>query len=220
MVRAEQRAIKQLLIPGTTLMYNAGKSVAETILDRYPNIKYIGVAAGFGNNGGDGFVTAMLLKKKLKNVTIFSLGKPESYSNDARHFLSICMKDKNIDVHFPQDLKESISWAQKFKHCDLIVDALLGTGLTGKVTDPVASVIHNLPTNLPIVSVDIPSGLNGTTGEAGENCIKANQTITFARPKIGMKNKEKYTGELIVSDIGIPEICFDDEKWYKLTHQK
>lgn len=220
MVKAEQRAIKQLLIPGTTLMFNAGKSVAETILDKYPHIKHVGVAAGFGNNGGDGFVTAMLLRKKLKKVTIFSLGKPESYSNDARHFLSICLKEKGIDITFPQNLKESISCAQKFHHCDLIVDALLGTGLNGKVTDPVASVIHNLPKDLPIVSVDIPSGLNGTTGDAGENCIRANQTVTFARPKIGMKNKENYTGELIVSDIGIPDICFDDEKWYKLTHQK
>lgn len=220
MVKAEQRAIKQLLIPGKTLMYNAGKSVAETILDRYPDAQHIGVAAGFGNNGGDGFVTAMLLQKKFKKVSIFSLGKPESYSDDAKHFLSLCMKEKDITINFPKDLKESVDCAKNYHYCDLVVDALLGTGLTGNVTDPVASVIFNLPTNLPMVSVDIPSGLNGTTGDFGAACIKANQTITFARPKIGMKNRENCTGELIVSDIGIPEICFDDEKWYKLTHQK
>ncbi|OHT02976.1 hypothetical protein TRFO_29733 [Tritrichomonas foetus] len=161
----------------------------------------------------------MLLQNKIKNVRVFSLGKPESFSDDAKHFLSIC-RERNIDVSFPDSLKSSIELAKDYKNCDLIIDALLGTGLNGPVGEPVASVIHHLPKDIPIVSVDIPSGLNGTSGEVGQECIKAKQTITFARPKIGMKNREEYTGELIVTDIGIPEICFDDEKWYKLTHQK
>ena len=219
MVKAEQRAIKQLLIPGTTLMYNAGKSVVDYILDHYPKLGNVGVAAGFGNNGGDGFVTALLLSEKSKNVRVFSLGKPESFSHDAQHFLSICKK-RNIDIVFPENIKDACAVANDYKNCDLIVDALLGTGLNGPVGEPVASVILNIPKDVPIVSVDIPSGLNGTTGEAGDACIRARQTVTFARPKIGMKNKSEYTGDLIVTDIGIPEICFDDKKWYDLTHQK
>lgn len=217
MVRAEQRAIKQLLIPESALMYNAGKHVFDSLLDKYPDIKNIGIAAGFGNNAGDGFVTAMLLHNKKKNVRIVSLGHLENFSNSAGHFFQICQK-QGIDIKLPDGITNSINATKSLADCDVIIDALLGTGFVGTVSEPIASVISSIPTNIPIIAVDIPSGLNGSTGEVGNVCIRASQTITFARPKIGMKNREEYTGKVAVADIGIPDICFDDEKWFKLTH--
>ncbi|KAH0786651.1 NAD(P)H-hydrate epimerase [Histomonas meleagridis] len=215
MVKAEQRAIKQLLIPSKVLMLNAGKSVAEFILDNYSKSKKIGIAVGYGNNGGDGFVSALYLNKYEKDVKIVSLGNKLTFSPDANLYLSKC-QEENINITFPSG--KEIQQNTYFKDCDLIVDALLGTGFQGEMRKPIASLIKSIPHDVPIVSVDIPSGLNGTTGKADKNCIVANQTITFARPKIGMKNNEKYTGKLIVTEIGIPPICFDDNEWNKLTN--
>lgn len=219
MVQAEQRAIKELLIPSKTLMYNAGKSVAELILEKYRGAKRVGVVAGFGNNGGDGFVTAMFLADKGLNVKVVSLGKPDAFSSDAHHFLGACLERKAIDVKFAHDSEAVAKELADFNHCELIVDGLLGTGLTGQVVEPIATAIRRLPEGCPVVAVDIPSGLNGTTGAIGDPCVRAKDTVTFARGKIGMLDRAPYTGEITVTDIGIPDICFDDDKWYKLTHK-
>ena len=219
MVQAEQRAIKELLIPSQTLMFNAGKSVAELIMEKYGSSKRVGVVAGFGNNGGDGFVTAMFLADKGMNVKVVSLGKPDAFSSDAHHFLNACLQRKTINVKFAHDKETVAKELADFNHCELVVDGLLGTGLTGQVVEPIATAIRCLPKGCPVVAVDIPSGLNGTTGAVGDPCIRAKDTVTFARGKIGMMNREAYTGQITVTDIGIPDICFDDEKWYKLTHK-
>lgn len=219
MVEAERRAIHELLIPSKTLMFNAGKSVTELILDKYRQTKRVGVVAGFGNNGGDGFVTAMLLADKGMKVKVVSIGKLEAFSSDASHFLRECLQRKTIDVKFAHDKNAVAKELTDFHHVELIVDGLLGTGLTGDVVEPIATAIRCLPEGCPVVAVDIPSGLNGTTGAVGNPCVKAKDTVTFARGKIGMLNRELYTGNITVTDIGIPDICFDDEKWYKLTHK-
>ena len=212
MVKAEQRAIKQLLIPSKVLMFNAGKSVCDFILDRFNSAKKIGIAVGYGNNGGDGFVTALQLLRKNRNVKIISLGNHSTFSNDSSFYLSQCedakKKHRKIDLMFKGDIREKL-----FDDCDLIVDALLGTGFQGSMNNDISKLIQSFPKKTPIVSVDIPSGLNGTTGFIDPNCVHADYTVTFARPKIGMKNKDNIVGEMIVSDIGIPPICFDDKKW-------
>lgn len=221
MVKAEQRAIKQLLIPGKTLMFNAGKSVSDFILDRFNTAKKIGIAVGYGNNGGDGFVTALQLFKKHKSVKIISLGNRTTFSNDSLYYLSkcenakrICNDKNNFDLIMKNDTEEG-----HFDDCELIVDALLGTGFQGKMNNKISKLIQSFPNKIPIVSVDIPSGLNGTTGFIDPKCVHADYTVTFARPKVGMKNRENVVGKLIVSDIGIPPICFDDKKWNELINK-
>lgn len=219
MVQGEQRAIRELLIPSRTLMYNAGKSVAELVLSKYKGIKSIGVVSGFGNNGGDGFVTGMLLSDHGLNVKVLSLGHPSNFSADARHFLDSCLSRPKVSVKFASDVKTVSTEMTDLHHCDVLIDALLGTGFAGSVQEPIATAIRSLPRAVPVVAVDIPSGLNGTTGEIGDPCVRASETVTFAKCKIGMRNRREYTGEITVADIGIPEICFDDEKWFKLTHK-
>jgi NAD(P)H-hydrate epimerase len=204
MVSAERRAIEKLLIPSRSLMFNAGKSVADLIRQEFPTLRSIGVAAGYGNNGGDGFVAGLLLSDHVSHVNIFSLGAREAFSPDSRFFLDRCFEKKNIRITF--------SDVYAVQTCDLIVDGLLGTGFHLPLRDPLLSVISGLNCGCPVVAVDIPSGLHGDTGQVAEQCIRAVHTVTFARAKVGMRDRSEYTGRITVADIGIPDICFDDSR--------
>lgn len=215
MQEADRRAINTLGIPGCVLMYNAGKSVVDLILQRYAqpgSQKTVGILCGKGNNGGDGFVIAHLLSLAGVVVRVICLAQPDAYVGDALTYLNLCRREK-LNVLFPTNQDEMVSLTAELKDCDLIVDALLGTGTRGQVRDPFASVIKAIPQGIPIVAVDLPSGMNGDTGEICGVAVKACQTVTFAAAKQGLLGKEEWTGELIVADIGIPSICLDDAAW-------
>jgi NAD(P)H-hydrate epimerase len=205
MLAAERRAIEKLLIPRRSLMFNAGKSVADLIRLEFPTLRSVGVAAGYGNNGGDGFVAALLLSEHVTQVDIFSLGRRKTFSPDARFFLDRCAQKKNIRITF-----SDVYIVQK---CEVIVDGLLGTGFGLPLLNPLPSVISKLNCGVPVVAVDIPSGLHGDTGQVAEQCIRAVHTVTFARAKVGLRDRKEYTGRITVADIGIPDICFDDSRW-------
>ena len=217
MQEADRRSIHELGIPGAVLMYNAGKSVTDFIFQKYPNVRKVGVLAGKGNNGGDGFVIAHLLSHKGVEVKVIALAQPDIYVGDAQIYLNLCLKER-INVTFPKDKDEMVELTKQLCDRDIIIDSLLGTGTKGQVREPTASVIKAIPQGPTIVSVDLPSGMNGDTGEICGVCVKANHTITFAAAKKGIVGKEE-TGELIVTDIGIPEICLDDDKWNEFIKQ-
>ncbi|KAH0787129.1 NAD(P)H-hydrate epimerase [Histomonas meleagridis] len=214
MQEADRRAIHELGIPGSVLMYNAGKTVADFIFQKYPTIKNVGILAGKGNNAGDGFVIAHILSLKGINVRIIALAQPDVYVGDALIYLNLCLKEK-IDIRFPKETDEMVLLTQNLTDCELLIDSLLGTGTRGQVREPFASVIKAIPTSIPMIAVDLPSGMNGDTGEICGVCVHATHTITFAAAKKGLIGKEELTGELIVTDIGMPPICLDDEKWNK-----
>jgi hydroxyethylthiazole kinase-like uncharacterized protein yjeF len=138
-------------------------------------------------------------------VNIFSLGRRREFSPDARFFLDRCFEKKNIYITF--------SDVYNVQTCDLIVDGILGSGFSLPLGEPLSSVIIKLNCGVPVVAVDIPSGLHGDTGQVAEPCIRAVHTVTFARAKVGMRGRSEYTGRITVADIGIPEICFDDSRW-------
>lgn len=210
MVKAEQRTIRQLLVPGKELMFRAGSSVADFILKEYPKAKSIIIAGGYGNNAGDGFVTALKLADHHRDVRIATL--TSKYQGDAKIFFDKCQKEPKIDL-------VEFSKPYTFGKADLMVDALLGTGFRGPPKSPISNVIYNWPKTIPTVSVDCPSGIDCNTGFVWNKCcVKADHTITFAAAKLGLKSSP-YVGEMHVVDIGILPICFDDEKWWKLTHQ-
>lgn len=213
MVAAEQRAIFKLGIASRLLMFNAGKTIADLVASKYPETRSVGITAGFGNNGGDGFVVGMLMANRSIPVNVVSLGKREQFSADATEFLNACLKHPLVKVSFAHDTDSVAREIKKVQYSDLIIDAVLGTGFSGQVRDPIATAIHEMSGRAPIVAVDIPSGLNGTTGEVSDPCIKATDTVTFARGKIGLLNHKEHTGLITVTDIGIPDICFDETKW-------
>jgi hydroxyethylthiazole kinase-like uncharacterized protein yjeF len=178
-----------------TLMQRAGKAVAEIIIERYEK-QPVFVLCGSGNNGGDGFIVASLLKKKNWPVTI------------------ACA----VDIHDLQGdaSRAAETWAGEVLSFDelelpdtgLIIDAVFGTGLSRSIEGKIYDVLISLrETDCPIVAIDVPSGVNADTGECQECTPQAELTITFARKKPAhlLLPARVASGEVIVADIGINE---------------
>lgn len=203
----DQMAIKEYGIPGVVLMENAGLKVAElvaTLLDDLTRSNII-VFAGKGNNGGDGFVIARHLYNRGAQVQVFLATELDKVKGDALTNLNIWRKmgQKVYQINKNKDLNLVRLALMK---ADLVVDALYGTGFKGVVRE-MAPVIESInASGKPVVAVDIPSGLVADTGRAEGPCIKADHTVTFALPKVGLvlPNARPYVGKLHVVDISIP----------------
>jgi len=203
-------AINELGIPGPVLMENAGRSCAELIQEKLSsktNPK-VCIFCGAGNNGGDGFVIARhLLNNGIVVITVIC-GDYKKVKDDAKINLAILeglgAAIKIIDMDNAENIESSVaSFAQG---ADLIVDAIFGTGLTGQLRDEYKRLIEAINTShLPILAVDIPSGLDCDTGLALGAAIKADWTVTFVAVKKGfaLENARQYTGEIYVASIGI-----------------
>jgi len=207
----DRKAIEEYEIPGLILMENAGRNVAEEILKGLsgPNKARVAIFCGKGNNGGDGFVIARHLHNKGVNASIYLTTKVSNIldDGDAGTNLKIIMnmKLRIKELLTLQDIEEI---EKELQGCDVIVDAIFGTGLRGEVREPSRSLIEKInETNLTIISVDIPSGLSCDEGIVLGAAVKATRTVTFVSPKTGFFKGEgkKYTGELIVSDISVPK---------------
>ena len=182
-------------VPTLTLMENAGRAVADAITERFPQCPVM-VLCGPGNNGGDGFVVARLLKERGWNVRLMLTGKRNDLKGDAR-----IMADRwGICEQFDPDALPG---------SEFVVDALFGAGLSRPLDGAMAKLVRELnASNLPVVSVDVPSGIAGDSGKAmGDIAIDADLTVTFFRKKPGhvLMPGRKSCGEIIVADIGIPE---------------
>ncbi|MCB9983118.1 MAG: NAD(P)H-hydrate epimerase [Rhodospirillales bacterium] len=178
-------------VEGFTLMSNAGAAVAEFILEVYPEAQRIVVLCGPGNNGGDGFVVAELLRKAKREVVCACLMNGESLKGDA---LKAYNQWWGETVRF-EDIEVG--------EADLVVDAVFGTGFKGVLKTPVADVFDRV--ECPVVAVDIASGVNGDTGEVDEHALQADFTITFHRKKLGhvLMPGAAFCGDVRVADIGI-----------------
>jgi NAD(P)H-hydrate epimerase len=220
MQEIDRKAIDGLGIPGLELMENAGRSVYEMILDYYgpADGNRVTVVAGKGNNGGDGFVVARYLKEDGAHVEIFLIGSKDQVTGDAEINLKKAL-ELGIPLHeitdpdnfyIPDD-----SW--------VIVDAIFGTGFTGTIRAPYDQIILKInQSDIPIVAVDAPSGLDGATGKVSEPCVRADLTVTFGLPKIGqvMYPGKSYCGFLEVADIGFPSGLDDDIHTYLTTDEE
>lgn len=210
MREADRRCIQEIGIPGTVLMNNAGKAVYEEI-DRGP----VGVVCGKGNNGGDGFVVARLALLAGRETCVVLVGDPDSLQGDALAFMNAYKRLGGFMGSF-QDEKSAADAVRQLDDCSILVDALLGTGISGEVHGPVRAAIEAWP-RVRTVAVDIPSGLDADTGEPCGCAIRADTTVTFQFAKRGFENpaSHPYLGRLVIADIGIPAICADDEAWAK-----
>jgi NAD(P)H-hydrate epimerase len=191
-------AIAEYGLDGFSLMSRAGLAVVDLIESCYPDASIIHVFCGSGNNGGDGFVVANeALKKGLKPL-VFLLCPVANVTGDARLALDeYLLSGGAIDT---QNVAVTL-------RCDVIVDALLGTGLSRKVSGQFEAVIEHINTSgRPVVAIDIPSGLNSNTGQPMPCAVVAQQTITFIGLKKGMVTGQAsaFCGDLFFSSLAIP----------------
>lgn len=208
MREADRRCIEEIGIPSVVLMDRAGEAVAREIRQG-PVV----VFCGKGNNGGDGFVAARYALTGGFDVRVALIADPAEVSGDPAIFKQAYENLGGVvTVAQTEDAVKDV--IDEHREYGVAVDALLGTGITGDVRGPIGEAIKNWP-KIHTVAVDVPSGLNGDTGEPCGAAVTADVTVTFQFAKAGYeKNPAKpYLGRLVVADIGIPEICGDDDAW-------
>jgi len=215
MKRVDQRTIQQVGIPGIVLMENAGLQIVKAIEEMWQPTSPMKIAifCGKGNNGGDGYVVARHLHNRGHKPLIILLARREEITGDAKINLNIALNIgiELLEVPTPQRWEEQKPTLQSF---DLIVDAILGTGLFKPVTGFYKEIIEEINRSaVEVASVDIPSGLSAGTSQVIGPAIKAHLTVTFACPKYPhiLPPAEQYVGRLVVADISIPQRVIEEE---------
>ena len=200
-------AIEEFGIPSLGLMENAGRAVADEVLKYLSKKKRktVAIFCGLGNNAGDGFVSARHLLNSGITPKVFFIGQEHQLKTDAavNYYL---LKQRGYAIEEIQEVgKDTV---KDLKEADVVVDAIFGVGLNRLIQEPFKSVIQAINGQARyVVSVDIPSGLDGTTGKVFGACVKASVTVTFTCAKQGFFKGQgpKYTGQVKVADIGIPK---------------
>jgi len=211
----DQKAIEEYGISALTLMENAGSRIFQNMKNIYPDLKLkeVVIFAGSGNNGGDGFVIARHLYNYGTKVKVFLLSPFNKIKGEAKVNLNII---NEMGIELIEVKTEELKKIQEaIQNSDLIVDAILGTGLHGKVTGLKAEIIDLINVaKKEVVAVDIPSGLDADIGKIEGPCIKATYTVTLALPKIGLLiyPGASYVGKIIIENIGIPSYLLENRK--------
>jgi NAD(P)H-hydrate epimerase len=186
------------------MMENAGAIVVKKLVEKILDIKSknVVVLCGLGNNGGDGLVIARHLAGYGSNVTVFLLGDPNNIrSEECSWNWHLLEKMESIKLLTGGNF-DLLNNLDKF---DIIIDAILGTGISGEIREPHASAIKFINTsNAFKLAVDVPSGVDPDTGDRNLPHVKANMTVTFHRMKVGMPKAKDVCGEILVEKIGIP----------------
>jgi len=211
------RAISDYAMKGIQLMENAGRAVAEAVLDELADMdcgpKRVAIICGKGNNGGDGFVTARHLVNAGVEVRLYCLARLSEYKGDSRVNMRCWQKMGGgiRGIFSGDDIKKAVS---PLRHAGIIVDALLGTGITGGARCLYGEAIELINTmKARVISIDVPSGLNASTGAVSGPVVRADITVTMALPKLGffLTPGADFTGEVEVADIGMPISILQDE---------
>lgn len=211
---AEQTAFGQRNIPSYTVMCRAGAAVARHVehYGRHLGINRVVVICGPGNNGGDGLVAARCLKMDGFDVKVCLSTVPSRLKGDAaRAWKDYHALGMTAEIFPAQNDWLDYAWAdpEVSPRRSIIVDALLGIGANGVPCGAVGAAIHwinGTSKDCPVISIDVPSGLDADTGAVPGEAIRADLTITFTRPKIGFSNPaaRNWLGNVIVEDVGIP----------------
>ena len=198
-------AIEDIGIPGITLMERAGKSAYDALRANWPDAKQITVLCGTGNNGGDGYILARLASEDNRDVTLLQVGDATQLQGDARLAADkLCASGLEPQAFDPA----------KLQGADILVDALLGTGLDREVRDKWRDVINHInAADVPVFSIDIPSGLNANTGQVLGAAVQADITVTFIGMKQGLLTGQgaDYAGRVLFRDLEVP-----DEVWSRI----
>ncbi len=208
----DRRATERFGVPSIVLMENAATAVVDAIFEHYADAERVAIFCGTGQNGGDGFAVARHLENRGVVPIIFVVGDRAKCSGDAATNLAICerLALPMYNVTDSDSLEDAIVHAGD---ADLVVDAIFGTGLDRAAAGVFAETIRSMnELGLPIVAVDVPSGMNASAAEPFDPCVRAAVTVTFAVPKIChvFEPAAIDCGEVVVADISIPTVAIDD----------
>lgn len=208
MREADRRTIEDIGIPSLVLMENAGRQVVAAMETIHSDLleRQVAVLCGRGNNGGDGFVIARTLLQRGIDVSVFLLGRVADVRGDARTNLEILGRLGLTVI----EVADGQAWELHFSElsdCNLIVDAIFGTGLNAPIAGLIQTVVADVnASGIPVVSVDLPSGLSANSAEPIGDSIEAGVTVTIAAPKLPLvlPPAETRAGDVVIADIGIP----------------
>jgi len=186
------------------LMENAGKAVADVIASRFePEKTGVVIFCGLGGNGGDGFVAARHLTCLGFKVEVMLAGRSRDISDGAARRNWLALKALKNTMPFHEIWDSSLVLGVK---ADVVVDALLGIGLTGALRPPLSQLVKKINEAEGFrISVDVPTGVNSDSGEVLGEAVEADLTVTFHKMKPGLKKAKTHVGELVVKDIGLPQ---------------
>lgn len=191
----EQRALSVYSLDDNTLMSQAGTDAFLFLQSQFPKVRHIAVFCGAGNNAGDGYVIARLAHEEGLSVVVYQCKALEDLPPAARHAALMALAS-GVDCQAADEPLDS--------EVELIVDALLGIGLVGPVHGVIAAAIQQINSSgLPVLAIDVPSGLNADTGMVENFCVKASATLTFIASKVGMHTMDApdYCGSITCNSL-------------------
>ncbi len=209
MREADRRTIEDIGIPSLVLMENAGRQVVAVMEATFEDLpdRRVAILCGRGNNGGDGFVVARTLRQRKVEVSVFLVGRLADVRGDARTNLESLARLGLPVVEIAGEQEWELHASEVADH-DLVVDALFGTGLTSPLAGLLETIVEDVnSSSVPVVSIDLPSGLSADTHEVIGPCVQAAVTVTLGAPKLPLvlPPARGKVGDLAVADIGIPQ---------------
>lgn len=210
----DSRAIHEWQIPELILMENAGLAVVSVLKDKFPQLEDLNVTivAGSGNNGGDGLVVARHLYNMGVAVKVFLIAERD-FTESAQVNLQI-LERMAVRMYRIENENSLHLFKATLNYTDVVVDAILGTGVNRPISDTIAQVLSIInKRGCGKVAIDLPTGLNADTGESWGSVLEADYTVALALPKRGQLQNDglRVCGELIVADIGIPQAVVEAE---------
>ncbi|MHB8422647.1 MAG: NAD(P)H-hydrate dehydratase [Leptospirales bacterium] len=202
MIQMERQTMSDLSFSEELLMERAGMSVARTVVSLFPSVSKVVALAGKGNNGGDALVAIRDLHSRGIAVSAVLISPENECGPSVLREISR-LKFLGVDV---DSVVSARSW-HRISHADLLIDGILGTGFHGSLSPDLLEHVGRVnQSGKKVVAVDIPSGVDGLSAGVSPEAIKATLTVTFALPKWGILADpgHRYTGKIVVSDIGIP----------------
>ena len=201
----DARAIDEFGIPGIRLMHRAGRAAFDVLRSRWPDARRLTIVCGAGNNAGDGYVIAGLAKDAGLDVELVQVGDPDKLAGDALEASRFAV------ARLGRDIARSVEPWQITG--DVVVDALLGTGVRGAVRDDFAHAIATInAADRPVLALDVPSGVDADTGGLlTPNPVRADATVTFVAAKLGLVTGDAvdFTGEVVFDALGLPCEVYD-----------
>jgi ADP-dependent NAD(P)H-hydrate dehydratase / NAD(P)H-hydrate epimerase len=214
MREADRRTIEEIGIPSIVLMENAGRQAVAAMEAAFEDLasSHVGVLCGRGNNGGDGFVVARTLVQRGVETSVFLLGRVTEVRGDARTNLEVLGRI-GLTVVEIADAQEWELHFSEISRCEVLVDAVLGTGFHGQLSGLLETVVADVNgLGVPVVAIDLPTGVSADTHEVAGEAIEASMTVTLAAPKIPLilPPADSHGGDLVIADIGIPLPVLDE----------
>jgi ADP-dependent NAD(P)H-hydrate dehydratase / NAD(P)H-hydrate epimerase len=214
MREADRRTIDDIGIPSIVLMENAGRQAVAAMEAAFDDLatSRVAVICGRGNNGGDGFVVARTLLQRGVDTGVFLIGSVAEVRGDARTNLEILGRIGVTVVEITNAQEWELHFSE-LSECDLVVDAILGTGFHGRLSGFLETVVADVNgLGVPVIAIDLPTGLSADTEHLEGPAIEASMTVTLAAPKIPLvfPPADSHAGDLVIADIGIPLPLVDE----------